>query len=324
MAGLTTAQLAQFETEGYLKVEGLLSPEDDLNPIIEEYKTVLDRLANDLYTQNKLASTYSELPFGERVIKIYAETGEVFDQYFDFSLPQGNVKHDTPIWVGPAVFKTLTNTRLLDAVASVIGDEIYSNPVQHVRIKPPERYVVKDELGRARLGATSWHQDNGVVLPVADDSDILTVWFSLTDASEKQGCLQVIPRSHRDGLFTHCPGGPGGIAIPDKVLTKEAAVSLPTRRGDVLFLHKRTAHASLRNVSNDIRWSFDLRYNPIGQATGRSAFPGFVARSVSNPETELRDPKAWAQLWYDAREHLANTKYNEAFNRWDPDAPVCA
>lgn len=324
MAALTASQLAQFETEGYLKVEGLLSPEEDLNPIIEEYKMVLDRLAGELFEQGKLASTYADLAFGERVIKIYAETGEVHDQYFDFSLPQGNVKHDTPLWVGPAVFNTITNPHLLDAVASVIGDEIYSNPVQHVRIKPPERYVVKDEQGRAKLGATSWHQDNGVVLPEADESDILTVWFALTDASEEQGCLQVIPRSHREGIFTHCPGGPGGIAIPDKVLMKEHALPLPTKRGDVLFLHKRTAHASLSNVSNDIRWSFDLRYNPIGQATGRDAFPGFIARSAQNPQSELKDPKAWAQLWYDARQHLADTNYNEDFNRWDANAPVCA
>ena len=324
MAGLTAEQLAQFESQGYVKLEGLLNPEEDLNPIIEEYKTVLDHLAIELYEQGSLTSTYADLAFGERVIKIYAETGEVHAQYFDFSLPQGNVKHDTPLWVGPAVFNAITNPHLLDAVASVIGHEIYSNPVQHVRIKPPERYVARDEQGRPKLGATSWHQDNGVVLPVADDSNILTVWFSLTDAGEEHGCLQVIPGSHREGLFTHCPGGPGGIMIPDQVLTKEQAVPLPTKKGDVLFLHKRTAHASLSNTSNEIRWSFDLRYNPIGQATGRGAFPGFIARSAQHPERELRDPEAWAQLWYDTRQHLADTNYNESFNRWDADAPACA
>ena len=56
------------------------------------------------------------------------------------------------------------------------------------------------------------------------------------------------------------------------------------KKGDVLFMDRLTMHASLPNVSDEIRWSFDLRYNRTGDATGRSWFPGFVARSRSNPE----------------------------------------
>lgn len=41
----------------------------------------------------------------------------------------------------------------------------------------------------------------------------------------------------------------------------------------------------------------DLRYNPIGQHSGREAFPGFVARSRANPDSELDDPKVWASIW---------------------------
>jgi hypothetical protein len=66
-----------------------------------------------------------------------------------------------------------------------------------------------------------------------------------------------------------------------------------------------------------------LRYNPIGQATGRGAFPGFVARSRSHPETELHDAAAWADLWVQARHRLA-TEGMGAFNRWSADNPVCA
>jgi hypothetical protein len=325
MAYLTADQLEKFERDGFLLVEKLFSPADDLDPIIEEYKGVLERLADELYAAGKISSTYSDLPFGRRVSQIYQESGEIHAQYFDFSLPQGNVRHDTPMWVGPAVFNAITNPRLLDAVESIIGPEIYSNPVQHVRIKPPERLVPKDpESGQARLGATNWHQDNGVVLPEADDSNIVTVWFSLLDAPLESGCLQVIPGSHRDGIRTHCPGGFGGLKIPAPLLEMDQALPVPTKRGDVLFLQKRTCHASLSNVSDDIRWSFDLRYNPIGQATGRGAFPGFIARSRSAPESELHDAAAWAQLWHETRRHMADTQSTKSFNRWDANAPACA
>lgn len=324
MAKLTAEQVQQFEEQGYLVVEGLFDPEEDLDPIIEEYKGVLNQLAEDLYAAGQIRSTYADLPFGDRLIRIYQESGKVHAQYFDFSLPQGGVQHDTPMWVGPAVFRALRNERLLDAVESIVGPEIYSNPVQHVRIKPPEHLTPKDDKGNAQLGATPWHQDNGVVLPEADETEMLTVWFSLLDAPIEAGPLQVVPYSHRDGLVTHCPGRPGGLAIPDTLLREDQSVPVPLKRGDVLFLHRRTHHGSLSNVSDNIRWSFDLRYNPIGQATGRGAFPGFVARSRKNPESELHDAEEWAQLWYETRRRMADENQNFVFNRWDASAPVCA
>lgn len=323
MAGLSEAQLSFFEAQGYLLAEGLLDPVEDIAPVIREYEQVLDNLANDLYRQGAISSTCDDLPFGERVTKIYGESGRVHAQYFDFSLPQGGVKEDTPFWAGPAVFNLLTSPRLLDAAESFIGPEIYSNPVQHVRIKPPEDLTpVNPDTGRIQLGITPWHQDNGVVLPDADETDMLTVWFPLTDASEEQGCLCVIPGSHREGLMHHCPAE-WGLEIPEKIHARSQALPVPMKRGDVLFLHKHTCHSSLPNKSREIRWSFDLRYNPIGQSTGRGAFPGFVARSKAHPEQVLTDPAAWYTMWRDTRDRLARTD-DRPFNRWSKDHPACA
>jgi hypothetical protein len=321
MAALTSTQLEQFQREGYLLVENLFDPVADIDPIIEEYHGVLDRLADQLFAQGKLSSTHADLPFGQRLIEIYKESGAVHAQYFDFSLPQADVRADTPFWAGPAVFNMIRNEKLLDVVESIIGPEIYSNPVQHVRLKPPEHLTPKDAEGRLQLGKTPVHQDNGVVLPEADQTDMLTVWFPLWDATVENGCLVVWPQSHRQGLLDHCPR-PGGLQIPGQLLSGKAR-SMPMRRGDALLMHKLTVHASHSNHSNNVRWSFDLRYNPIGQPTGRSAFPGFVARSRAHPETELRDADAWARSWLDARDALAATSMG-AFNRWSADSPVCA
>ena len=323
MAHLTAAQIAQFHEQGYLIVEDLFDPVEDLDPIIEEYKGVLDRLADELYAKGEISSTYAELPFSDRLIEIYRESGKVQAQYFDFSLPQADVKPDTPMWVGPAVFRTLRNEKLLDAVESLIGPEIYSNPVQHVRLKPPEEVTPKDANGRVQLGKTPVHQDNGVVLPEADESEILTVWFGLNEATVENGCLCVWPGSHRQGLLDHCPS-PIGLQVPGKLVGQIGkALPVPLKRGSVLFLTKLTLHASFANNSDHVRWSFDLRYNPIGQNTGREAFPGFVARSKAHPETELHDAAEWAQLWYNARQHLSEIEMSR-FNRWTADNAVCA
>lgn len=322
---LTTAQREQFDRDGYLVVRNCIDPQRWIDPILREYETVLDRLAGELYDRGVISSRYDDLAFPERFVEICAESNETNAQYFDFSLPQANIRHDTPMWHGPAVFDMLRCPELLDLIEDFIGPEIYSNPVQHVRIKAPESREPRDPVtGGLKMGATNWHQDNAVVLPEADDTQIITVWFPLRYAGVEHGCLQVVPGSHRKGLLTHCPAGPGGLEVPATVASRDSAVALPMAPGDVLFIHKLTLHNSLPNQSDEIRISFDLRYNPIGQDTGRSAFPGFVARSQRAPETELHDQSEWAQLWIDARRRLADEGADRPFNRWSADAPLCA
>jgi len=324
MAALTAAQLEQFEEQGYLIVEDVLDPALDIAPVMEEYEGVLDRLAESLLAEGAISSTYRELPFADRLTRVCAESGRNFPQHFDIALPQKGVTTDTPIHVGPAVFRFLTNRRLLDVVESVVGPEIYSNPVQHIRMKLPQRAVTRNGKYSSNVLKTAWHQDNGVVLPEADGATILTVWIPLNEATIENGCLSVVPGSHRGDLIDHCPSSTWGLAIPDRLVPEDRAVPLPMRAGSVLLMNQRTIHSSLDNLTEDqVRISFDLRYQPVGQPTGRPLFPGFVARSRSRPEQVLDDPRAWAQLWLDTRERLARAE-DTAFNRWSADSPVCA
>lgn len=147
------------------------------------------------------------------------------------------------------------------------------------------------------------------------------VRFPLWDATVENGCLMVWLHSQEQGLLDHCPAY-DGLQIPSKMIHGEPK-SIPMKRGDVLFLHRLTRHASHSNTSDHVRWSFDLRYNPIGQPTGRGQFPGFVARSRAHPESELHDPAEWARLWRETRYRLAREEA-PPFNRWSAESPVCA
>ena len=189
MPAMTKEQLEHFEHFGFVTAEGVIDPEEVIDPVIEEYAGVLDSLADELYEEGKISSRHEDLEFGERMIQVYEESQEIHQGYFDFTLPQRGVTEDTPFWAGPAVFNAMTSPALLDAVESFIGPEIYSNPVQHIRIKVPESRSPRDHLGRVKFGVTPWHQDLGVVTPDADDSLILTVWYPLMDADEENGCL---------------------------------------------------------------------------------------------------------------------------------------
>jgi phytanoyl-CoA hydroxylase len=322
LAELNT-QMVQMEDLGFLVIRGLLDPAQDLQPVIDEYTSLLEELASRWIREGKLKSAYANLPFERRLAEVFSESHQPYYQFFDIALPQDTITQDTPIHLGPAVFYLLRNPRLLDAVERFIGPEIYSNPVQHVRIKLPEK-LVPEEMRHPLTAKTQWHQDMGVVDEEADNSRILSVWIPLTRATVENGCLIVEPGSHKGGLAAHCKleNYKGLYGIPERYVG-ENRVPIPMEPGDAMFFFSKLKHASLPNISDEIRWSFDLRYNPIGEPTGRPWFPGFVARSRSNPESELRDPKVWAQLWRETRSTLAKGEL-PAFNRWIRGDPRCA
>ena len=207
----------------------------------------------------------------------------------------------------------------------IVGPEIYSNPTQHVRIKPPEDCLAGDATIVGEIARAVWHQDLATVMPEADHSRMLTVWIPVTRATRENGCLLVAPGSHKKGLVTHCHDPRANYsrqAIPED-LVGDRQVALEMEPGDVLFLTKLTMHASLPNLSREVRWSVDLRYQPVGQPTGRPWFPGFVARSRAAPESVLSGAEAWAALWHGARERLAAAPPS-TFQRWpqeDPGSP---
>mgnify|MGYP001194580514 CR=1 FL=1 len=328
MAIATTPKvdIERFNEEGYLVVDDVLDLQRDLDPVMAEYTALLDELASRWHAEGKLTSTYAELPFVQRLAHVLSEMGTKAYQHFDISLAFSGVTEETPIHLGPAVFGLLSSPRLMDAVEQLIGPEILSNPIQHVRIKPPER-LLPPEFRGSLVGQTDWHQDQGVALPEVDETEMLTVWLPITDATEENGCLCVVPRSYQRGLVAHCSAQKGssrtGLHIPDSIRGPDFT-PVPIKRGGVLFLHRRTMHASLRNMSDGVRWSFDLRYQPIGQPTGRPWFPSWVVRSRKSPDSAVTDWRVWADLWRGARSHLTTNPPTGKFNRWTGDEPICA
>ena len=329
MAGLTVEQLQRFDEDGYLVVEDVLG-EEDLAGVEDEYLKILDRVTADLVIQDRIPPLQGT-SFSERYVEAMQHIDDMYAiyQHLDICLPMlKELDHDHTMNAGSAVFGLLTNPRLLDIVESVIGPEIYSNPVQHTRIKPPA-HSLPEAVTDSNIAATTWHQDAGVVNPEADETHMLTVWLAVTDATVENGCLIVERASHREDLTPHCPGTAASATtyIPEAIIDWDRVVPLEVRAGGVVLLHKLTEHGSLDNRSDGIRWSFDLRYQPIGEPTGRSVFPGFVARSQAQPEQVLTDPKEWAALWWQARDRIVSGQVPWQFNaRWDANArlPVCA
>ena len=312
---LTANQITEFNENGVIVIPDLLNA-DLLDRIRQEYAGLLDGLYADWQRQG-LVPPADGLDFYEKLLVSYRAKCDWF-QPMDISLPGDTIRDDTPFHFGPAVFDMITHGPLLDVVEALIGPEITSNPIQHVRLKPPA-INLRDTENRAHIMATDWHQDRAVAHEDGDQTQMVTVWLAISDATLENGCLQAIKGKPR--MYPHCPKKQ--TAIADGFLDLDQAVPLPVPAGGAVIFHPLTPHASLNNVSDRFRWSFDIRYNVTGQPTGRAHFPSFVARSRAHPERVLTDWRDWRDLWVDAR-HRLSVKDHIPIHRWTSDSPACA
>ena len=227
---LSAAQKDAFNRDGYLIINDVID-----TALLDRIKAEYAARMNDIYTAwfgaGRVSAPPETLDFWQQLAAARA-AGLEWYQPRDISLPHADITDDTPFHFGPSVFDLLTNTRVLDIAESVIGSELTSNPIQHVRIKPPQAEVDPDEV-RAHIVATAWHQDRGVGLAEADETEILTVWIAMTDATSENGCLRVIP-TPPDRMLPHCPKAQ--TAIADAFVEEDRAIDADHNQSNPLNL----------------------------------------------------------------------------------------
>ncbi len=160
------------------------------------------------------------------------------------------------LWYTPGddVFGLLSRSnRLVDAVEALLG-----GPAGHYHSKVMYK---APHTG----GAWEWHQDyaywyrNGFLFP-----DMLSVMVALTPSVRANGCLQVIPGSHRMGRINHGNVGEqvgADQARVDAMMALRPVVHCEMQPGDALFFHCNLLHASGQNTSDHPRWSIISAYN---------------------------------------------------------------
>ena len=193
-----------------------------------------------------------------------------------------------------------------------------------MRVKVPESIAPRDSDGNVIYGATPWHQDSGVVNASADDTDMLTVWFPLMDTDAENGCLQVIPGSHRGEVLTHC-GGRAGPEHPlhDPARRKHRARRAAARRRLPLPAPQDDPRGAAQpQRAHPLELSTSATTRPVSRPAAKP-FPGFVARSQRDPDAVLHDASRWRPMWLDARAALADQPDPE-YNRWSLDDEACA
>jgi phytanoyl-CoA hydroxylase len=266
---LTAEQVAFFEAEGYLLLPDLLNA-DDLAAVKVAMNTKVEGIAQELLANGLVTDAREDSPFQYRLAELFADLTDA-----DF-LKFGRSWRDRL----PGYFDLMANPKILDAVESLIGPEIFANPVYNTRPKVP----------RVAAGAVPWHQDRSY-WPDANANPVITVWVALVDADEVNGCLRVIPGTHKTQLLTHHKEsltGTGYTEVNEEYVKTQRAVMLPVPAGGALLFNDRCVHMSTPNRSNHVRWSVDLRYQPTDQDPMPQHGAGFLARSRHYPERIAR------------------------------------
>lgn len=153
------------------------------------------------------------------------------------------------------------NDRLLDGVEDVLGPDL---------LCWASSFFTKEARDP---GYVSWHQDStywGLSEP-----DVTTAWVALSPSRRDNGCMRVIPGSHKRDQIAHTDThARANMLSRGQVVNCEVdeseAVDIVLRPGEMSLHHVRLIHGSEPNPSDDRRIGFAMRYIPthIRQTNG--------------------------------------------------------
>jgi phytanoyl-CoA hydroxylase len=128
---------------------------------------------------------------------------------------------------------------------------------------------------------TGWHRDSRYWH--FERADLVSAWLALGDEQPENGCLWVIPGSHREKLskdrFDEYQFLRTDLAENKNLL--DTAVPVPLAQGDLLLFHSNLFHAAGRNTTDKTKFSMVFTY----RSADNPPKPG--TRSALKPEIPL-------------------------------------
>ncbi len=210
---LTTAQRANYERDGFLIYGSVLLPEE-----VEALSAQIDALAS------------GEHPAADKIgirLEDAVQRGELADvQARDRVWQLTDVhRHDG------VILEHASNPRILDIVEELLGTEDIKLFGDQTLMKP------------AFHGSpVSWHQDSAYWTSI-EPMALVSCWTALDDATTENGCVQMIPGSHKQGVWSHDRSEFLHAQGADEL----QSVPVVLKAGGCSFHHSLTVHGSGEN-----------------------------------------------------------------------------
>jgi ectoine hydroxylase-related dioxygenase (phytanoyl-CoA dioxygenase family) len=154
----------------------------------------------------------------------------------------------------PFIWEIATHPGILDCVEGLIGPDILLLSTHFFcKYGPDCRFV-------------AWHQDLrywGLEPP-----EEVSAWFAVDDSDTENGCMRVIPGSHRSGLIEHGRAETKGNLLsinqemPVSPEDESRAMDCVLKAGEISLHHGLLVHGSLPNRSPRRRCGLTIRYIP--------------------------------------------------------------
>jgi Phytanoyl-CoA dioxygenase (PhyH) len=168
-------------------------------------------------------------------------------------------------------FEIVTHPRVAEPIAAILGPDVM---VQSGRL------LCKYPHDESFVG---WHQDG--LYSGLNTFASLTAWIALSDATPENGCLRVIPGSHRSGALPHIETYASNnlsnhgeqVSVP---FDKDRAVDAALKAGEMSLHHVNLIHGSEANRSETTRIGFSVSY--VTPEVGRATYPMVVVSGCRN------------------------------------------
>jgi hypothetical protein len=263
-AGLSANELETYREQGFLVRERVL-PEADLVPLREAVEGIHERVCREAQ-----AGGGGELEY-------------VDDKRYE-KLCDSTVKWE---WdEGSREIRSMEPFHHLDArIDALIDDPRLWAPL--LGLLGCERLsLFTDKLNFKRPGGSPfpWHQDSPYWAFGCSHLDRLTsLQLYLDDASVVNGCLWMVPRSHRHGALPtqENRGRLGRLYTDMERFQGEEPVPIEAPAGSVIYFHGDVVHGSRSNTSDASRRAIVLTYQPAGHPRWRHE----SIRNLSHPDS---------------------------------------
>ncbi len=272
-ASISDAQVRSFVDDGFLVVPGLVSADD-----LELLKRETIAIARGAYPCKSIQPAPAHLS--------------------DREVTQNLLCIHQPHFLSPVMRAFAHHAGINAVLSNIIAAHLphWDGAVKCMQsmlfVKPPGK------PGQA------WHQDE-MYIPTRDRS-LCGAWIAIDDATVENGCLWVVPGSHRNGyLFPNQP--PTDLQEYDGSpqchgFDESAAIPVPVKAGSVVFFNGYLLHKSLRNRSTVYRralvnhymnaWSL-LPWAMEGEMKKRDNFSVAQLDNRGVIATAGTDPYAW-------------------------------